>query len=146
MEASMGRDIWANRSTKEILEQSRAVAVVGISTNPAKAAHSVPAALQAAGFRIIPVNPIASEVLGEKAYASLDDVKETIDVVQVFRPASEASDIARQAVAAGAKALWLQLGLESDEARAIATEAGIDYVENRCMGVERARHDIRKEN
>jgi predicted CoA-binding protein len=130
---------------KEILERSQTVAVVGLSRNPSKAAHAVPAALRAAGFRIIPVNPHATRLLGETAYARLEDVAAPVDLVVVFRPAEEAPEIARQAVAIRAKALWLQTGILSDEARAIAEGAGLDYVEDRCTGVERAIHSIRKE-
>ena len=127
---------------RTILDGATTVAVVGMSQNESKAAFGVPAGLQSAGYRIIPVNPAADEILGEKAYATLADVPEPIDVVEVFRPAAEAPDIVRQAVAAGAKAVWLQKGLVSSEARAIAEEAGIDYVEDLCMGVERARYGI----
>jgi predicted CoA-binding protein len=132
------------REIREILEQSKTVAVVGASTDPAKAAYSVPAALQSAGFMIVPVNPTADAIHGEKAYPSLDEVDVPIDVVQVFRPSEEAPDIARAAVRIGAKTLWLQLGLVSDEARKIAEEAGLDYVEDHCMGVERARFGVVK--
>ena len=129
---------------RSILESASTIAVVGISANESKAAFAIPASLQSAGFRILPVNPHAGEILGEKVYASLADVPEPIDVVEVFRPPEEAPDIARQAVAAGAKVLWLQKGLASEEARAIAEDAGLDYVENLCMGVERARYGITK--
>lgn len=127
---------------RSILDDAQTIAVVGISRNENKAAFGVPAGLQSAGFRIIPVNPAADEVLGEKAYASLDDVPEPIDVVEVFRPAEEAPDVVRQAIAVGAKAVWLQKGVVSAEARALAEEAGIGYVEDLCMGVERARYGI----
>jgi predicted CoA-binding protein len=92
--------------------------------------------LQHRGFRIIPVNPKADEILGERAFASLLDIKERVDVVDVFRPATEAPAVARQAVEIGARALWLQLGIKSDEARSIAEAAGLDYVEDHCMGRE----------
>jgi len=121
---------------REVLERYSVVAVVGISTDPMKAAHKIPKRLKAAGFKIIPVNPTADEVLGEKAYPTLADIPEQVDVVDVFRPSDEAADIARQAVEIGAKALWLQIGLTSTEARAIAEDAGLDFVENRCMGSE----------
>ena len=130
---------------REVLERSRTVAVVGLSRNPGKAAHAVPASLRAAGFRIIPVNPHATELLGETAYARLEDVPAPVDLVVVFRPAQEAPDIARRAVAVGAKALWLQTGIRSDEARSIAEAAGLEYVEDRCTGVEQAIHSIGKE-
>ncbi|CAA9581123.1 MAG: CoA-binding domain protein [uncultured Thermomicrobiales bacterium] len=127
-----------------VLERSRTVAVVGLSRDPAKAAHRIPQQLQGAGFRIIPVNPHTGELLGEPAYARLADVPEPIDVVEVFRPSAEAPEIARQAVAAGARALWLQQGIASPEAREIAESAGLDYVEDRCMGVEQRRYNITK--
>ncbi len=119
---------------RALLERSRTVAVVGASTNPLKAANRIPAALIAAGYRVIPVNPNADEILGQKAYPTLADIPEPIDIVDVFRPADEAADVARQAAAVGAGAIWLQLGISSDAARAVAAEAGIDYVEDQCMG------------
>lgn len=130
---------------RQVLEAARTIAVVGISQNPNKAAFGVPAGLQAAGFRIVPVNPSADRILGERAYATLTDVREPVDVVDVFRPAEEAPGIARQAVEIGAKALWLQRGLVSPEARQIAEEAGLDYFEDLCMGVERSRYGVVKE-
>ena len=127
---------------RAVLERARTVAVVGISTDPAKPSSRVPRQLQAAGFRIIPVHPSAGELLGEPVYHRLADIPEPIDVVEVFRPAEEAPAIAREAVAAGARGLWLQLGLRSDEAREIAEAYGLDYVEDRCMGIEQRRHQI----
>ncbi|WP_215541269.1 CoA-binding protein [Amycolatopsis sp. CA-230715] len=129
---------------EEVLAAANTIAVVGLSRDPAKAAHGVPAALQAYGFRIIPVHPVADELLGEKVYRSLSDIPEPVDVVDVFRPAPEAAGIAEQAVAIGAKALWLQQGIVSPEARAIAEGAGLDYVEDRCMAVVRAVAGISK--
>jgi|SRR5690242_4451464 predicted CoA-binding protein len=116
----------------------RTIAVVGLSRYPEKAAHAVPAFLQSAGYRVIPVHPSAEEILGERAYRSLLDVPDTVEVVEVFRPSDEAPGIARQAVAVGAKALWLQQGLVSPEARAIAEGARLLYVEDRCLAVARA--------
>jgi predicted CoA-binding protein len=120
------------------------VATVGASDNIDKPAGRVPKHLKSIGFHVIPVNPNASEVLGVRAFASLLDVDEPVDVVQVFRPSQEAPEIARQAVALGAKALWLQLGITSDEARGIAHDAGIDYVEDLCMQQETRRLGITK--
>lgn len=130
--------------TRRILEDYDTVAVVGLSTDPTKAAHSVPAAMQAYGWRVIPVNPHAEELLGEKVYRRLADIPEPVDVVNVFRPAAETADVVRQAAEIGAKAVWLQLGIISSEARAIAAEHGMLYVEDRCMAVERARHALRR--
>jgi predicted CoA-binding protein len=121
---------------RAVLERSRTVAVVGCSTQPHKVAHAVPADLQRAGFRVIPVNPHAEEVLGERAYRRLGDIPDRIDLVVVFRPPAEAADVVRQAVAAGAGAVWLQSGITSEEGRRVATDAGVDYVEDRCSGVD----------
>lgn len=134
----------ASTLSRRILEDFSTFAVVGLSSDPAKSAHSVPAALAAYGWRVIPVNPHAEQLLGETVYRRLADIPEPVDVVNVFRPSGEAPDVARQAVEIGAKALWLQLGIVSVEARQIATEAGLLYVEDRCTAVERARHAIRK--
>ena len=135
----------APRSTPEqVLREATVIAVVGLSRDPSKPAHRVPAALQAAGFRIIPVNPEASEILGERSFASLADIPSPVDLVLVFRPSSFAPAIAAQAVAIGAKALWLQLGIVSSEAREIAERAGLSYVEDHCAAVERARYGIVK--
>lgn len=130
--------------TRRILEQYQTIAVVGLSRDPTKAAHSVPAAMQAYGWRVIPVNPYADTLLGEPCYPSLLAVPEPVDVVNVFRPARDTAEVARRAVAVGAKALWLQLDIVSSEAREIATSNGLLYVEDRCIAVERARHAVRK--
>ncbi|MGH8920799.1 MAG: CoA-binding protein [Acidimicrobiales bacterium] len=129
---------------EEILASAKTIAVVGLSRDPAKAAHGVPATLQAHGFRIIPVHPSATELLGEKVYRSLKDIPEPVDLVDVFRPSREAAGIAADAVAIGAKALWLQQGIVSAEARQIAEDAGLEYVENRCTAVVRAVAGISK--
>jgi predicted CoA-binding protein len=125
-------------NTERILRQYRTIAVVGLSRDPSKAAHAIPARMQGAGFRVIPVNPSLDSVLGEKAYPTLSAVPEPIEVVLVFRPSAEAAAIAKDAVAVGAKALWLQQGIVSDQARQLAEAAGLVYVEDRCIGVERA--------
>lgn len=129
---------------ERILREFRTIAVVGLSRDPSKAARAVPARMQRAGFRVIPVNPFVTEVLGEQAYPKLADVPFSVEVVLVFRPSAEAAEIARQAVAIGAKALWLQQGIMSPEARQIAETGGLLYVEDRCMGVDRALYDITK--
>jgi predicted CoA-binding protein len=90
------------------------------------------------GWRIIPVNPFVDEVFGVRAYRTLADIEEPVDLVDIFRPAADAVDVVRQAVAIKAPAVWLQSGIVSAEARQIATAAGIDYVEDRCLAVERA--------
>jgi len=131
-------------NTERILREFRSIAVVGLSRDPSKAAHAIPARLQSAGFRVIPVNPLADTLLSEKSYAKLADVPFSVEVVLVFRPSEEAAGVAKAAVAIGAKALWLQQGIVSAEARRLAEAAGMLYVEDRCMGVERAVHSIVK--
>lgn len=122
-------------AAREILERSRTIAVVGCSPDPSKAGHWVSADLQAAGFRIFPVNPtVDRDILGERCYATLADLPEPVDLVNVFRRAQFCGDVAREAAQIGAPALWLQLGIVSAEARHIAAEAGMDYVENDCTG------------
>ncbi|MDW5328757.1 CoA-binding protein [Plantactinospora sp. KLBMP9567] len=126
------------RSPEQILAEARVIAVVGASRDPGKPAHSVPALMQRYGWRIIPVNPKADELFGERVYRSLAEIPHPVDLVDVFRPAEDAVEVVREAVAIGAPAVWLQLGIVSTEARRIAEEAGIDYVEDRCLAVERA--------
>jgi predicted CoA-binding protein len=124
---------------ERILTSYDTITVVGASAATAKAAHAVPAHMQLHGWRIIPVNPHAEVILGEQVYRSISDIPGQVGLVDVFRPAADAPDIARQAVAAGATALWLQLGIVSAEARAIAGSAGLLYVEDRCLIIERRR-------
>lgn len=126
------------RSAQQILAESEVIAVVGASRDPMKPAHAVPAQLQQHGWRIIPVNPVADELFGERVYRTLADIPHPVDLVNVFRPAEDAVEVVRAAVAIRAPAVWLQLGIVSDEARRIALAAGIDYVEDRCLAVERA--------
>ncbi len=133
-----------SKTGKEILEASTVIAVVGASRDPYKAGGSVPAGLQQRGFRIIPINPHADTLFGERVYRSLAEVPEKIDLVDVFRPAADAPEIAKQAVAIGAKALWLQLDIRSDEARRIAEAGGLDYVEDECTAVTTALYRITK--
>ncbi|ETD30229.1 MULTISPECIES: CoA-binding protein [Actinomycetes] len=124
---------------EQILSKYDTITVVGASADPAKAAHTVPAHMQNHGWRIIPVNPKADELFGEPVYRTLADIPEQIGLVDVFRPSDQTAEIARQAVAAGATALWLQLGIASAEAREIAENAGLLYVEDRCLIIEQRR-------
>ncbi len=129
----------SDATVERILTTYDTIAVVGASARREKAAHSVPAHMQQHGWRIIPINPHADEILGEAVYRSLAGVPEQVGLVDVFRPSGQTPDIARQAVAVGATALWLQLGIASDEARAIAADAGLLYVEDRCLVIEQRR-------
>ena len=133
------RDISNREELLHIYTQSRSIAVVGASADPSKAAHEVPAYLQSQGYRILPVNPRGGEIFGEHVFHSLTEIDAPVDVVEVFRPAQEAPEIARQAVTIGAKVLWLQLGIVSEEARQIAEAAGLTVVMNRCMGATHAQ-------
>ena len=134
------------RTPKEILEQSQVIAVVGISQHERKESHRVPEALQSIGFTIVPVHPTASTILDEIAFPLVAEVPATVmvDVVDVFRPPVEIPEIARQAVAIGARALWMQIGLFSAEGREIAEAAGLDVVESQCMATLSAIHYIDK--
>jgi uncharacterized protein len=127
---------------ERILTSYDTITVVGASRAGHKAAHSVPAHMQRHGWRIIPVNPHADKILGEQAYRRLADVPGQVGLVEVFRPSEQTPDIARQAVAAGATALWLQLGIASAGARSIAEDAGLLYVEDRCMLIEQRRLNL----
>jgi predicted CoA-binding protein len=126
------------RSTEQILADATVIAVVGASRDPSKPSHSVPLHMIRHGWLIIPVNPFVDEIFGVKAFRTLADIGEPVDLVDVFRPARDAVDVVRQAAAIKAPAVWLQSGIVSAEARRIAQEAGMDYVEDRCLAVERA--------
>jgi predicted CoA-binding protein len=117
-----------------IFANTTTIAVVGASGDPAKPAHQIPRYLQRQGYRIIPVNPRGGELFGEPVARSLAEVDGPVDVVDVFRPSEETPEIAREAAEIGAKVLWLQLGIESEEARKLAESAGLTVVMNRCMG------------
>jgi predicted CoA-binding protein len=123
----------ANPDPETIVKEAETVAVVGLSNDPEKYSHEVGSYLKEQGYRIIPVNPTEEEVIGERAYDTVDQIPERIDVVDVFLPPEKTTEIAEDAVRAGAKALWLQEGIENAEARRIAEEEGLAYVEDRCM-------------
>jgi len=131
--------ITDDEELKQVYAETKTIAVVGASGSEEKAAHTIPRYLQREGFRIIPVNPRGGEILGEKVYEKLADVPEPIDVVDVFRPSEETPGVAKEAVAAGAKVLWLQEGISSEEAERIASEGGLKVVMDRCMGATHHR-------
>jgi predicted CoA-binding protein len=124
---------------RDILRSARTVAVVGLSDKPSRPSHGVAAYLKAHGYRIIPVNPAVQEVLGEKAYARLEDVPEKIDVVDVFRRPENVPGIVDAAIAVGAKVVWLQDGVIHEAAAAKARAAGLRVVMDRCMLREHRR-------
>jgi len=116
------------------------IAVVGCSTTPGKAAHDIPAYMQRQGYRIVPVNPFADEILGEPAYESLADVDEEIDIVDVFRPSEEVAGIVDAVLERDdVKVVWTQLGISDDEAAARAESAGLQVVQDKCLKVEHGR-------
>jgi predicted CoA-binding protein len=125
-----------SRSPAQILAEARTIALVGASPKPSRPSHRVMRYLLDTGYRVIPVRPLdCDEVLGVPCVASLGEIQEPIDLVDVFRRAEHAPAHAREAVAAGAGAFWLQLGLVSAEARRIVEDAGIDYVEDACTAI-----------
>lgn len=119
---------------------AKRIAVVGLSDDPGRPSHDVARYLQSAGKEIIPVNPNHSRVMGLKCYATLAEIPGPVDVVDVFRRPEFCAGVVRDAVAAGAKGVWLQTGIVSDEAGRLAAEAGIDFVQDRCLKVEHMFH------
>ena len=124
---------------RHILKQSHTIAIVGLSADWWRPSYFAAKYMQEHGYRIIPVNPKYTEVLGEKCYPTLESIPEAVDIVDVFRKSEDCAPIAQQAVAIGAKTLWLQLGVENVEAQQIAEAAGLAVVMNRCVKIEYAR-------
>lgn len=124
---------------RRILKDCRTIAVVGLSAEWHRPSFFAAKYLQDHGYRIVPVNPKYPEILGEKSYPRLEDIPFPVDMVDVFRKEQDIPPIAKSAVAIGAKCLWQQLGLKSEEADRIATEAGLDSVWDRCVKIEHAR-------
>jgi predicted CoA-binding protein len=125
---------------QQVLFNSKTIAIVGLSSNKLRASHFVGFYLQRHGYRVIPVNPRETEILGERSYASLRDVPIAIDIVNVFRAPDAVPGIARDAVAIGAKSLWCQFDVTSEEGARIAAEGGLAVVMDRCIKVEHARY------
>ena len=119
---------------KRLLVEARTIAMVGASSNPDRPSHGIMQRLLAAGYRVIPVNPRETAVLGQTAVPSLEAIHEPVDIVDVFRRSEDTPEIAASAVAIGAKALWLQLGIANEEAAATASAAGLAVVMNKCIG------------
>jgi uncharacterized protein len=127
---------------RRLLLEAKTIAIVGMSSNPQKASNFVATYMKYAGYRIVPVNPGASgTLLGETVYPDLKSIPFEVDIVDVFRRAEACPDIAREAVEIGAKALWLQLGVVSEEAGRIAREAGLELVMDRCVKMEHGRYN-----
>ena len=125
---------------QRVLHTSKTIAVVGLSPNELRASYFVGYYLRRHGYRVIPVNPRESEILGQKCYPSLPDVPEPVDVVDVFRAPDALPGIARDAVAIGAKTLWCQFGVVNDEGARVAEDGGVTVIMDRCLKVEHARY------
>ncbi len=133
----------AGRDTEAAIARmlaGRRIAVVGLSDDPSRPSHGVSAAMLAAGYTIVPVNPNCRSALGQACYATLADIPGgPVDVVNVFRRPLACAGVVRDAIAAGARGVWLQSGIVNDEARRLAAEAGLDFVQDRCIMVEQMR-------
>ena len=130
---------------KEILSKYKSIAMIGVSNDPTKASTIVMKYMQKYGFKVYPVNPSAKgqKILGEEVFAKLTEIKKPVDIVDVFRPSKEALDIAKDTVSIGAKVLWLQLGIKSEEARKIVEKDNIEYVDDRCTKMEYQKHFLK---
>jgi len=124
---------------RRILKENHTIAIVGLSADWFRPSYFAAKYMQEHGFKIIPVNPKYTEILGEKCYPDLKSIPEKVDMVDVFRKSADCAPIAKEAVAIGAKVLWLQLGVENDEAKTIAETGGLEFVQNRCVKIEYAR-------
>ena len=130
---------------QNILKNYKKIAMVGVSNNPTKASTIVMKYMQKYGFKVYPVNPRAKDqkILGEKVFERITDIKDKIDIVNVFRPSKEALDIAKDAVDIGAKVLWLQLGIKSNQAKKLVEENKIEYIEDKCTKMEYQKHFLK---
>ena len=130
---------------KEILSKYKKIAMVGVSNDPKKASTIVMKYMQEYGFKVFPVNPKAKgkKILGEEVFEKITDIKDQVDIVDVFRPSKEAPAIAEDTVKIGAKVLWLQLGIRSEEARKLVELNKIDYIENKCTKMEYQTHFLK---
>ena len=130
---------------KEILSKYKSIAMIGVSNDPTKASTIVMKYMQKYGFKVFPVNPKAKgqKILGEEVFEKITDIKDSVDIVDVFRPSKEALDIAKDTVTIKAKVLWLQLGIKSEEAKKIVEENKIEYIEDKCTKMEYQKHFLK---
>ena len=130
---------------KGILSKYKSIAMIGVSNDSSKASTIVMKYMQKYGFKVYPVNPkaVGQEILGEEVFAKITDIKDPVDIVDVFRPSKEVLDIAKDTISIGAKVLWLQLGIRSKEAKKIVEENKIEYVEDRCTKMEYQKHFLK---
>lgn len=127
--------MYSPERVKGILQSSKTIAVVGLSSNPEKDSYGIAQYLQSQGYRIIPVNPTAAEILGETSYQDLASIPEPVDVVDIFRPGEDVPPIVDQAIRIGAKTVWMQVGIVHDEAAQTASAAGLNVVMDACIRV-----------
>ena len=137
----MNHDAYSDAYIRDILANNRTIAMVGASPNTSRPSYFAMKYLKDKGFHVIPVNPgqAGKEILGEKVYAALADIKQPIDIVDIFRSSNAALPIAKEAIRIGAKVVWMQLGVRNDEAAKLAEEAGLKVVMNRCPKIEYGR-------
>ena len=129
----------AESSAVDRMLKAKRIVIVGMSDDPGRPSHGIGGYLAAHGYEVIPVNPNHDEVFGQKFYARLSDVPGDIDLVNVFRRPQFCADVTREAIEAGAKGVWLQAGIRNEDARKLAEEAGVDFVQDRCIMVEHMR-------
>ncbi len=123
----------------ELLRSAKTIAVVGCSKNPEKEAHTVPLYMKEHGYRVLPVNPTADEIFGQKAFDVITEIEEPVDIVCLFRPGPECDQVVEQALTISPKAIWLQLGITNTRAKELALAAGVQYFEDVCLRVEHQR-------
>ena len=130
---------------KEILSKYKKIAMIGVSNDPTKASTIVMKYMQKYGYKVFPVNPKAKgqKILGEEVFEKITDIKDQVDIVNVFRPSKEALNIAKDTINIGAKVLWLQLGIRNDEARSLVESKNIQYIDNKCTKMEYQKHFLK---
>jgi predicted CoA-binding protein len=128
-----------DKELMEILSESKTIAVVGCSRYPKKAAHKVPRYLKDQSYKIIPVNPFAEEILGEKVYRTLSEIRDPIDIVNIFRPSEDCLEVVKNAIKIKPKVIWMQLGIKNTEAAKLAEKYGIKVVMDKCIFIEHKR-------
>ena len=132
-------------NTKDILSKYKSIAMIGVSNDPTKASTIVMKYMQNYGYKVYPINPSAKgqKILGEEVFEKITDIKEPVEIVDVFRPSREALEIANDTIKIGAKVLWLQLGIKNAEAKSIVESNNIEYVEDRCTKMEYQKHFLK---
>ena len=132
-------------NTKDILSKYKSIAMIGVSNDPTKASTIVMKYMQNYGYKVYPINPSAKgqKILGEEVFEKITDIKEPVEIVDVFRPSKEALEIAKDTIKIGAKVLWLQLGIKNPEAKLIVESNNIEYVEDRCTKMEYQKHFLK---